>query len=162
MKSPIVVVAVAVMCAPLFAEESPLDALRVQAAARFGPTLVSIRQEVDRTDTARRHYELACHGKVTTVRPVYPQGIPLDHAPTVEGALVSGIPPATTGGYATPLRFEISNESTAECIILRADIIAGVKSVEHRLADVTEAARKAGIYPGVMRDLRSANGLPID
>jgi hypothetical protein len=145
------------------AQESHLDEVRAQATARFGSTLASIRKEVDHVDAARRRYQAGCRGKVTTVRPVYPQGIPLDHPPTVSGGLVSGVPPAATGGYTTPLHFEIQNEKTAECRILRSDIIAGVTSVEHRLADMSEEARRAGIYPGVMRDLRIAQGLnPLD
>jgi hypothetical protein len=146
----------------LVAQGSHLDEVRAQATTRFGPELASVRKEVDQVDAARRRYAAACRGKVTTVRPVYPVGIPLDHPPTVTGGLVSGVP-ATTATGGTPLLFEISNESTAECRLLRSDIIAGVASVEHRLEEISEQARRAGIYPGVMRDLRSAHGLkPID
>lgn len=144
----------------LQAQESHLSEVRAQASQRFGRELTSIRQEVDHVDTARKQYEAGCHGKVTTIRPVYPEGIPLDRPLSADGALVSGIPRGTTGGSATPLRFEIRNETTAACRILRSDIIAGVSSVEHRLAAVSEDARKAGIYPGVMRDLRTSHGLP--
>jgi hypothetical protein len=144
----------------LSAQTSHLNEVRAKASARFGPQLVSVRQEVDRVDAVRRQYADACQGKVTAVRPVYPQGIPLDHPPTVSGGLVSGTPPATTGASLTPLQFEIRNETTAQCLVLRSDIVAGVASVERRLASISEDARRAGIYPGVMRDLRTATGLP--
>ena len=144
----------------LSAQTSHLSDVRATARARFGPRLASVRQEVDHVEAARRRYTEACHGKVTTVRPVYPPGIPFDHPPTVSGGLVSGTPPTMSGASTTPLRFEIRNETTAECLILRSDIIAGVTSVERRLANISEEARRAGIYPGVMRDLRTVNGLP--
>jgi hypothetical protein len=141
--------------------QSALESMRTRADALFGSALTVARQDADHVTVARRQYEAACHGKVTTTRAVYPQGIPLDRTPIGAGALVS------TGGLpqqpATPLRFETRNETTPLCRALRSDIVSGVAAVEARLADVAESARRAGIYPGVMRDLRQAHGFaPLD
>lgn len=148
--------------APADAQSSSLDTMRTRATSLFGPALAGVRADVDRVEIARRRYEAACHGRITATRPIYPQGIPLDHPLIGEGALVAtrGLPQQSAG---SPLRFEIRNETTPECLMLRSDITSGVTSIEHRLADISEDARRAGIYPGVLRELRQANGLsPID
>jgi hypothetical protein len=141
--------------------QSAVDVMRASATATFGPALEAARQRADRVEVARREYEAACHGKVTTTRAVYPQGIPLDRTLIGEGALVSsGGLPQQSG---SPLRFETRNETTPLCRALRSDITAGVASVQAQLAQITESARRAGIYPGIMRDLRGEHGFqPLD
>jgi hypothetical protein len=87
----------------------------------------------------RTKYERACRGKVTTARGI---GIAVLHSQLVWIAHT----------------LEIDNEATPECRMLITGIKTRTQHVSRQLALIDEDARRRGIYPGVMRDLKRKYG----
>lgn len=117
---------------------SPLELQRADAAATFGPQLVALASMRTQIADDQKKYDVACRGKVTTARPTVTAGIPLDR---------TFFPP-----------FEIKNEATPTCRMLVTDIKTRTEHMKRELERIGEDARRRGIYPGVMRDLKRNYG----
>ena len=50
-------------------------------------------------------------------------------------------------------------ESRPECLNLRGEIQGLRTTVRHGITEAEERARRAGVYPGVLRDIRRAHGM---
>jgi hypothetical protein len=121
--------------APATAQISTLDAQRANAGALFDrrlDALSAMRAELSGDVTK---YERACRGKVTTGRGI--------------GAVFLG---SELVWLAQALH--IDNETTPECRILVTGIKMRSQQVSRELEQIDEDARRRGIYPGVMRDLK--------
>ena len=125
--------------APVAAQVSTLEAQRARAMALFDRRLDAA--SVTRSGLAHdwKKYERACRGKVTTGSGV---GVAF-----VRSELV---------WFVQALR--IDNETTPECRMLAAGMKMRSQDVTRQLDQIDEDARRRGIYPGVVRDLKRAYG----
>ena len=130
---------VVVSAAPAVAQApgSTLALRRAEAVTLFGGRLDSLRVAQRKIDGDRERYAAACAQRVT------------------RGRAVRFGAPAGSGSST----LVIENEGTPECRMLAHDIQAQSAAVKTALAAVDEDARRRGIYPGVMRDLRAQYGL---
>jgi len=125
--------------APAAAQGSTLDAHRARAAALFDRRLDAARAtRVELTDDWKK-YERGCRGKVTTGLGV---GVVLLRSELVWFAQSLGI----------------DNETTPECRMLATGMKTRSQHVARELDQIDEDARRRGIYPGVMRDLKRTYG----
>ena len=125
--------------APAAAQGSTLDAHRARAAALFDRRLdAASATRAELTDDWKK-YERACRGKVTTGRGV---GVVLLRSELVWFAQSLGI----------------DNETTPECRMLATGMKTRSQHVARELDQIDEDARRRGIYPGVMRDLKRTYG----
>ena len=121
------------------AQGSTLEVHRARATALFDRRLdAASAMRAELTDDWKK-YERACRGKVTTGRGV---GVVF-----LRSELVWFVQ-----------SLQIDNETTPECRMLAT----GMKTRSHRVAremeQIDEDARRRGIYPGVVRDLKRLHG----
>jgi hypothetical protein len=135
---------------------SSIDLQQTDAATTFGPRLGVLRLMQTQTVDDRKKYELACRGKVTSIRPVPTPGIPLDRTLIGQGAIVTLGELPRQGSF--PQKLELKNETSPVCRMLAADIEMRSAHLKDGLARIDEDARRRGIYPGVMRDLKRHYG----
>jgi hypothetical protein len=121
------------------AQVSTLDAHRTRAATLFDRRLDAA--SVMRTELSDdwKKYERACRGKVTTGRGI---GVAF-----VRSELVWFVQ-----------SLQIDNETTPECRMLAAGMKTRSQHVARELVQIDEDARRSGIYPGVLRDLKRIHG----
>jgi hypothetical protein len=121
------------------AQVSTLDAHRTRAAALFDRRLdAASAMRTQLTDDWKK-YERACRGKVTTGRGL---GVAF-----VRSELVWFVQ-----------SLQIDNETTPECRMLATGMKTRSHHVARELDQIDEDARRRGIYPGVIRDLKRIHG----
>jgi hypothetical protein len=121
------------------AQVSTLDAHRMRAAALFDRRLdAASAMRTELTDDWKK-YERACRGKATTGRGI---GVAF-----VRSELVWFVQ-----------SLQIDNETTPECRMLATGMKTRSHHVARELEQIDEDARRSGIYPGVMRDLKRRYG----
>lgn len=142
------------------AARSTLELRRAEAATLFGPRLEALSQAKQKTVSDHQRYVAACLDRVTKGRLETGAGIPLDRVVIGSGAIMSlgELPPQGS----MPAFVQINNETTPTCRMLAHDI--NVRSARSRteLAAIEEDARRRGVYPGIMRELRSQYGLGVE
>ena len=121
------------------AQVSTLDIHQAQASALFDRRIDALRGvRVELVDDVKK-YDRACRGKVTTGR-----------------AVGAGLLRSEFVWFAE--RFEIDNETTPACRMLATGIKTKAQHLTRELAQLDEDARRGGIYPGVMRDMKRKYG----
>lgn len=142
---------------------TPLDKMRQVAESAFGPTLVALSRRADTLDANFRRYLDGCYEKVTRATT---NGTSLGFG----SADSVGVAVGPRGPFAWEVasnfawqeswgaETNIDNETTAHCRTLWSDIADDMGMIRSGLANIDEAARRAGIYPGVIRDLRAKYG----
>ena len=121
------------------AQLSTLDVQRANAAALFDrrlDTLSAMRTELTED---WKTYERACRGKVTSGRG-------------------SGVVFLRSELVWFGQSLEIDNETTPVCRMLVTEIKTRSQHVARELQQIDEDARRCGMYPGVMRDLKRGYG----
>lgn len=135
------VVAFAVLLAParVTAQISTLDAHRAAAASLFNLRFAAL--SAVRTELADdwKTYERACRGKVTTGR-----GVGVVFLRTQLVWFVQSL--------------ELDNETMPACRMLAAGMTTRSQHVVREVEQINEDARRRGIYPGIMRDLKRSYG----
>jgi hypothetical protein len=121
------------------AQLSTLDLQRADAAAMFGLRLDALNQASAKTAGDLEKYDRACRGKMTVGR-------------------ATGIAVNAWKGFWLAQRIEIANESTPACRMLVTEIKTQSQQITHEMERIDEDARRRGIYPGVMRDLKRMYG----
>jgi len=118
---------------------STLDVQRAHAAALFDRRLDTL--SAMRTELAEdwKTYQRACRGKVTTGRG-------------------SGVVFLRSELVWFGQSLEIDNETTPVCRMLVTGIKTRSQHVARELQQIDEDARRRGMYPGVMRDLKRGYG----
>jgi hypothetical protein len=138
---------------------SAIDTQREDAASVFGVRLEALRLLTTQVADDQRRYNSACRGKVTTIRPRVTPGVPLDRLLIGTGAIVAlGTLPLQP---LFPEELEMKNETTAVCRVLWSDVAMRSALIKKELAQIDEEARRRGVYPGVMRDLRAKYGFGL-
>ena len=141
---PFIMAAVAaglVALAPRSAEAQPstLDIHQAQASALFERRIDVLRGvRVELADDVKK-YDRGCRGKVTTGR-----------------AVRAGLLRSELVWFAES--FEIDNETTPACRMRATGIKSRAQHLTRELAQLDEDARRRGIYPGVMRDMKRKYG----
>ena len=121
------------------AQVSTLDAHRARAAAMFDSRLDTLGvMRAGLTDDLKK-YERACRGKVTTGRGI--------------GVVFLPAEPVWTAQW-----LEIDNETTPPCRMLVTEIKTRSQQLARESEQIDEDARRRGVYPGVMRDLKRGYG----
>ena len=124
---------------PAAAQVSALEAQRARAAALFDRRLdTSSAMRTELMDDWKK-YERACRGTVTTGRGI---GVAF-----VRSELVWFVQ-----------SLQIDNETTPECRMLATGMKMRSQHVARELDQIDEDARRRGIYPGVVRDLKRTHG----
>jgi hypothetical protein len=121
------------------AAQSTLDVQRARAASLFDRRLDSLSAARNAVADEWMKYERACRGKVTSGRGV---GIVFQRSELVWFAHA----------------FEIDNETTPECRMLAIGMKTRSQQIARDLEHLDEDARRGGVYPGVMRDLKRRYG----
>lgn len=135
---------------------SPIDIQRDAAAALYGPRLASLGTMRVHVAANEHRYDVACKGKKTAIQLKSTPGIPLDTPVIGQGAVVSL---GTLPRYpALPPKLEVKNETTPTCRILRDELKTSATVIAAELAIIDEDARRRGMLPGIMRDLKSTYG----
>jgi hypothetical protein len=124
---------------PAAAQVSTMDAQRAAAATAFGIRLDALSHVRAATVDGRKKYERACRGKVTTGRSIGIMNVPPDAAWFFEV-------------------LALDNETTPACRMLVVEIRTGSQQIDREMERIDEDARRRGIYPGVMRDLKRTYG----
>jgi hypothetical protein len=117
-----------------------MDAHRMRATALFDRRLDAVSTARTELGDDRQKYERACQGKVTTGRGI---GVVFLRSELV--------------WFTHAL--QIDNETTPECRMLATGMKARAQRVASELRQIDEEARRSGIYPGAMRDLKRQYGL---
>jgi len=125
--------------APAVAQVSTPEAHRTRAMALFDRRLEATSAMRAGIVDDWRKYERACRGTVTTGRGI---GVAF-----VRSELVWFVQ-----------RLQIDNETTPECRMLATGMKTRSRHVARELDQIDEDARRSGIYPGVMRDLKRVHG----
>jgi len=121
------------------AQVSTVDAHRVRAAALFDRRLDAASATRTELTNDWKKYERGCRGKVTTGRGT---GVVFLRSELV--------------WFAQSL--QIDNETTPECRMLSTGMKTRSLRVARELDQIDEDARRHGIYPGVMRELKRTYG----
>lgn len=121
------------------AQMSTLDTHRAAAASLFTVRLAAL--SLMRTELAGdwKTYEHACRGKVTTGRGVGVVFLRNQLAWFVES-------------------LELDNETMPACRMLATGMSTRSQHVAREVQQIDEDARRRGIYPGIMRDLKRSYG----
>jgi hypothetical protein len=112
------------------AARSDTDLLRHRGAEQFEATVRTLAHQADAVDTQWRRYRAACGG---------PSG-----SGAADGRDWFGIWGDKTSG----------NDPGSGCAGFRSDMINAAVAIRLALQQAAEAARRAGVYPGVVRDIR--------
>ena len=126
--------------APAAAQGSTMDAHRVRATALFDRRLSAVSTIRTALADDRTTYERACRGKATTGRGI---GVVFLRSELL--------------WFSQTLR--IDNETTPACRMLATGMKTRAHHVARELDQIDEDARRRGIYPGAMRDLKRQYGL---
>lgn len=134
-----------------------------QAEAAFAPTLMSLSRRADTQDSNFRRYLDACYEKVTkatTAGNSFGVGSESSTGAVVgqRGFIAWDVDSRYRWQESWVAGSEIDNATTAYCRSLWSDIAADAAVIRSELANIDEAARRAGIYPGVIRELRAQYG----
>lgn len=122
------------------AQTSTLETHRTRAAALFARRLDSLSATRAELSDDLKKYERACRGKMS--------------AGLGTGAIL--LRPEVVWFAET---LYIDNETTPACRMLATDIKTRSQRVTRERDSIDEDARRVGIYPGVMRDLKRGYGL---
>lgn len=125
--------------APATAQVSTLDAHRARAVALFDRRLGAASATRTELSDDWKKYQGACRGKVTTGHGI---GVVF-----LRSELVWFVQ-----------TLQIDNESTPECRMLTTGMKTRSQHISRELDQIDEDARRRGIYPGVMRDLKRQYG----
>jgi S1-C subfamily serine protease len=117
------------------AVKSETEAVREHGVAQFERTVQTLARAADQIDTQWRRYRAACLEK------------------TAVGIVVSGNGRDWFGALGSGT-VAIANESLPECLALRSDIVTLGARVAAGMEQAGEAARRAGVYPGIAREIR--------
>ena len=135
------VVALFVLLAPVrvTAQMSTLDTHRATAASLFTVRFGAL--SLMRTELAAdwKTYERACRGKATTGR-----GVGVVFLRTELAWFVQSL--------------ELDNETMPACRMLATAMSTRSQHVAREVQQIDEDARRRGIYPGIMRDLKRSYG----
>jgi hypothetical protein len=126
------------LCANLAAGQT-LTAKRAEAAEHFGARFEHVRMAAEHLRLDEHVYQQACRHKTTSAVAFSGPGIPINPALVGLGAMV----------------IELRNETTPECRALRTRIAAAQMALSRESAAIDEDARRRGIYPGLIRELRA-------
>jgi len=142
---------------------TPGDTMKEDAERMFAPTLAALSRRADTLNANLRRYLDGCYAKRTRATS---SGVSLG----VGSADTVGVGVGSRGAFAweTATDFawqeswaaesNIDNETTARCRILWSDIADDAGVIRGTLAEIDDDGRRAGIYPGVIRDLRFRYG----
>ena len=117
-----------------------MDGHRMRAAGLFDRRLDALSTMRTALADDRTKYERACRGKATTGRGI---GVAFLRAELV--------------WFVQTL--QIDNETTPECRMLAMGMKTRAHRVARELDQIDEDARRGGIYPGAMRDLKRQYGV---
>lgn len=138
----IVVVLIGTSSAEAQTALSTLEAHRKEATALFAGRLQILSQTKQEIARDQGRYRAGCLDRVTKGRVATEGEIPF------HGVISSSL--------------AISNETTSVCRILANDIRVNSALLRKELGGVEEDARRRGIYPGIIRELRAQFGLRED
>jgi hypothetical protein len=124
---------------PAAAQVSTLEAHRMRAAALFDRRLDAASATRTQLTDDWKKYDRGCRGKVTTGR----------------GAGVVFLRSELLWFVQS---LQIDNETTPECRMLSTGMKMRSMQFARELDQIDEDARRSGIYPGVMRDLKRTYG----
>lgn len=131
--------AVMLTAATAMAQTSTLQTQQTIARALFDKRLDGLSTMRSTLSGDLEKYERACRGKVTT-----------------GGGTGVILLPAELAWFVQTL--SIDNETTPACRMLVTEIKTRSQHVTRELENIDETARRRGIYPGVMRDLKRGYG----
>lgn len=144
------------------AEEDKKD--QAERVAPLEKRLATVGQAAQGLLASFRRYIDGCYNKLTTQNTI---GTGTGSGAGVSAGVVVG--PDSFGAFASGSRFawteswvqssSINNEETAVCRILWSDMIATYSGIKVEMVSIQEDARRAGVYPGTIRDLRAKYGL---
>jgi len=144
---------------------TPLERMQEQARASFAPTLAVLRRRADGLLGNFRRYLDGCYRKATTATTAgasvgWGSASSVGAAIDQDGFIAWDVAARFAWQETWAAEQRIDNETTALCRTLWSDIAAETRIIHDELAAIDEAARRAGIYPGVVRDLRAEYGFP--
>ena len=123
------------------------------------PRFAEIAREADELDGLFERWRNACHGRHTITRAPGP-AMAVDPTASYDvragrnWLIVLENPNALNVVTPGPGRKTVSTAETPQCQKLRSEVVAAAMWVKDALEDVLEQARKKGILPGMVRELR--------
>jgi len=137
---------------------SSMDELR-DRVTEFEPRIGEISKKADTLDDNYRRYVDACYQKSTTAES---SGSYSGHASGYSYGAAAGRDWFAVYGARTDMAYggtyngstSISNETTPYCRELWSDIVNGSREVNTAMKELQQDARRKGVLPGHMRDLR--------
>lgn len=149
---------------PSHVGDSDVAAMSAKATAAYGPTLLSLSRVADSFLANYQRYDDACYRKVTRVTT---QGSSVGSGSASAAGAIAGRDWA--GLWAAEASFgwredwaketNLDNASTSRCRSLWSDIQRESDQLQAGIDQIEDSARRIGIFPGVVRDLRSRYGL---
>ena len=139
-------------------EASALDAER-EKAKELEPRFAEIAREADQLDVLFERWRNQCYGRYTVSRTPGP-ATAVD--PTASYDIRAGRgwlivlenPGALNATVPGPGQKTVTTAETPQCQKLRGEVVASAMWVKEALEEVLEQARKKGILPGMVRELR--------
>jgi hypothetical protein len=113
--------------------KSESEVLRGHGVEQFERVVQALARQADGIDVEWRRYRTACAGN------------------TALGAVMNG---RDWFGIWEADGTAKNSESTSQCFVLRSDIVTRAVSLDVGMQQAEENARRAGVYPGVARDIR--------
>ena len=124
-------------------QKSATEAAREKGVLQFELTVRTLAREADLVDAWWKRYQAACADK------------PARHVPDGRDWFgvwtVPVVPPTLEITSNSPA---IDKESSPQCRSARSNIVAAAQPIRTEMAQAEERARRAGISPGVVRDIR--------
>ena len=130
---------------PAVAIKSSLDEMRERAANAFEARIADLHRQFAGLQRRRHEAGAACSGTTSGTSLGAVIG-PVDQTPVT-------IPVPNANVSLTMGNIEIANETTPQCRAMRAAVEADDAAIKAALDALDTEARRAGIYPGVMREL---------
>jgi hypothetical protein len=139
-------------------EASALDAER-EKAKELEPHFAEIARKADELDVLFERWRAQCHGRYTMTRTPGPvtavdPRASYDVRAGRNWLIVLENPGALNATVPGPGQKTVTTAETPQCQKLRDEVLASAMWVKASLEEVLERARKKGILPGMVRELR--------
>jgi hypothetical protein len=139
-------------------QASSLDAER-EKAKELEPRFAEIARKADELDSLFERWRNQCYGRYTVSRAPGP-ATAVDPAASYDiragrgWLIVLENPGALNATVPGPGQKTVTTAETPQCQKLRGEVVASAMWVKESLEEVLEQARKKGILPGMVRELR--------
>jgi S1-C subfamily serine protease len=126
-------------------EKSDTEAMRERGRQRFEAAVQTIARQADVIDTSWQRYQAMCAMKPARH---------VDDGRDWFGIWTAPLAPSTLGTASTSS--PLDKESSPDCRSARARIVSATSPIRAAMQEAEEDARRAGVSPGTMRDVRRA------